>query len=211
MHTAATDGADESTGFGLTALAHIATILPTVAEPSSVVRSIDRMARSRAHSLESRLIERLASEAARSSNPTASTAAARETNRAASFALNRTGVGWRRSISAACDIRGASWAGKAMVAESRESPVYRCGSGPNESGPNASGVRASRAPATRSRLVVSDTTSDSGPNSHRTWRQPPHGGVGRSASVTTATQSIRRSPAAIAAATAFRSAHTYTG
>src|SRR6266508_4563419 len=117
MHTAATDGTDGSTGFGRTALAHIATILPTVSEPSSVVRSMDRIARSRAHSLESRLIERLDNEAARSSSP----------------------------------------------------------------------------------------------NSHGPWRPPPHGGVGRSASVTTATQSIRRSPAAIAAATAFRSAQTDTG
>src|SRR5437867_1211052 len=104
MQTAATDGMDGSTGFGRTAFAHIATILPVVSEPSRVVRSMDRMARSRAHSFESRLIERLASEAARSSKPTASTAEARATSRAASFAVNQTMVGWRRSISAACDI-----------------------------------------------------------------------------------------------------------
>src|SRR5213596_3556490 len=62
-------------------------------------------------------------------------------------------------------------------------------------------MRSSSAQATRSPLVVWDTTSDSGPNSHRTWRHPPHGGVGRAASVTTAMQSILRSPAAAAAAT----------
>src|SRR6266540_4786786 len=131
MHTAATDGTDGSTGFGRTALAHIATILLTLSEPSSVVRSMDRIARSRAHSLESRLIERLDNEAARSSSPTASTAAALDTSRAASFDVNRTGLGCRRSISAACDIRGASSAGKAMVAESPESPGERWVSGPD--------------------------------------------------------------------------------
>ena len=51
-----------------------------------------------------------------------------------------------------------------------------------------------------------------GPNSFSTWRHAPHGGVGSSASVTTATASIERSPApTTAAATALRSAHTLTG
>ena len=72
--TAATDGIDGSTGSGRTAFAHSATILPTVSVPSSVVRSMQRIARSSAQSLEDFLIERLASDAARSSSPTASTA-----------------------------------------------------------------------------------------------------------------------------------------
>src|SRR2546430_10959763 len=62
-----------SPGLGRTALAHIAATLPGVSEPSRVVRSMQRMARSRAQSLEDFLIERLASEAARSSAPTWST------------------------------------------------------------------------------------------------------------------------------------------
>src|SRR5881398_1021749 len=79
MHTAATDGTVGSNGSGRTAFEHIATILPTVSEPSRVVRSVQRIARSRAQSLASRLIDRVASEAARSSRPTASTAAVRIT------------------------------------------------------------------------------------------------------------------------------------
>src|SRR5256885_13142932 len=79
MHTAATDGTVGSTGSGRTAFEHIATILPTVSVPSRVVRSVHRIARSSAQSLASRLIERVASEAARSSNPTESTADLRVT------------------------------------------------------------------------------------------------------------------------------------
>ena len=77
MQTAATEGTAGSSGSGRTAFEHIATILPTVSEPSRVVRSVHRIARSSAHSLASRLIDRVASEAARSSKPTASTAAMR--------------------------------------------------------------------------------------------------------------------------------------
>src|SRR6266508_1029695 len=62
-----------SPGLGRIALAHIAAILPGVSAPSSVVRSTQRTARSRAHSLDDFLIERLAREAARSSAPTWST------------------------------------------------------------------------------------------------------------------------------------------
>jgi hypothetical protein len=51
----------------------------------------------------------------------------------------------------------------------------------------------------------------SGPNSFSTCRHPPHGGVGSSARVTTATASIERLPALTAAATALRSAHTDIG
>ena len=50
-----------------------AATFPGVSWPSSVVRSIIRTARSRANTFASRLIDRLASEAARSSSATAST------------------------------------------------------------------------------------------------------------------------------------------
>src|SRR5947209_20225566 len=73
MQRAATDGIDASPGCGRMPLAHRAVILPGVSEPSRVVRSMQRIARSRAQSLEDFLIERLASEAARSSAPTWST------------------------------------------------------------------------------------------------------------------------------------------
>src|ERR1700682_3522928 len=63
----------ESPGFGRIPFAQSAATLPGVSEPSSVVRSMQRIARSRAHSFEDFLIERLASEAARSSAPTSST------------------------------------------------------------------------------------------------------------------------------------------
>src|SRR3989442_13795843 len=77
MQTAATEGTAAPSGSGRTAFEHMPTILPTVSEPSRVVRSVHRIARSSAHSLASRLIDRVASEAARSSKPTASTAAVR--------------------------------------------------------------------------------------------------------------------------------------
>src|SRR5436189_1302745 len=77
MHTAATGGTIGSSGSGRTAFEHIATILPTVSEPSSVVRSVQRIARSSPQRLASRLIDRVAREAARSSRPTASTAGVR--------------------------------------------------------------------------------------------------------------------------------------
>src|SRR5215472_17130756 len=73
MQIAATDGIDASPGLGRMPLAQSAVTLPVVSEPSSVVRSMQRMARSRAHSFEAFLMERLASEAARSSAPTSST------------------------------------------------------------------------------------------------------------------------------------------
>src|SRR5579859_1306721 len=72
-HTAATEGTLESPPFGRIALAHIAATLPGVSAPSRVVRSMQRIARSSAHSLADFLIDRLASEAARSSAPTSST------------------------------------------------------------------------------------------------------------------------------------------
>src|SRR6266487_394878 len=73
MQTAATEGTASSPGFGLSAFAHRAPTLPGVSAPSSVVRSMHRMARSSAHSLDCFLIERLARAAARSSAPTWST------------------------------------------------------------------------------------------------------------------------------------------
>src|SRR5579859_1143551 len=70
---AATDGIEGSPGLGRTPFAHRAVILPGVSEPSSVVRSMHRIARSSAQSFDAFLIDRLASDAARSSAPTWST------------------------------------------------------------------------------------------------------------------------------------------
>jgi hypothetical protein len=71
--TAATEGTVRSAGSGRIAFDDSAETLPGVSEPSSVVRSIMRTARSSANSFASRLIERFASVAARSSTATAST------------------------------------------------------------------------------------------------------------------------------------------
>src|SRR5229473_367607 len=73
MQIAATDGIEASPGLGRMPLAQRAATLPGVSEPSSVVRSMQRMARSSAQSFDDFLIERLASDAARSSAPTSST------------------------------------------------------------------------------------------------------------------------------------------
>ena len=73
MHSAATDGIDGSPGAGWIAFEASCRIFPGVSEPSRVVRSQHRNARSSAHIFESFLIDRLASEAARSLAPTAST------------------------------------------------------------------------------------------------------------------------------------------
>src|SRR5467141_4699480 len=73
MQIAATLGMVWSPGLGRMPLAQSAATLPGVSEPSSVVRSMHRMARSSAHSFDDFLIERLASDAARSSAPTSST------------------------------------------------------------------------------------------------------------------------------------------
>src|SRR5687767_8949346 len=73
MHTAATDGIVGSPGFGCIALTQIARTLPAVSFPSSVVRSIIRMARSSAHSFDAFLIDRRLSASTRSSTPTWST------------------------------------------------------------------------------------------------------------------------------------------
>ena len=62
-----------SLGSGRTAFEQSAATFPGVSEPSSVVRSMQRIASSSAKTFESFLIERLASEAARSSSETAST------------------------------------------------------------------------------------------------------------------------------------------
>src|SRR5215467_5433383 len=70
---AATDGTPSSPGCGRTPLAHSAATLPGVSAPSSVVRSMQRIARSSAHSLDAFLMERLPSAATRSSTPTWST------------------------------------------------------------------------------------------------------------------------------------------
>src|SRR6266567_2027407 len=73
MQMAATDGMVESPGLGRIPLAHKAATLPGVSEPSRVVRSMQRTARSSAQSFDDFLIDRLASEAALSSAPTSST------------------------------------------------------------------------------------------------------------------------------------------
>src|SRR5215469_11716645 len=73
MHTAATGGTDGSSGSGWSALAHSPRTFPGVSAPSSVVRSTIVTAISSAHSLASRLIERVARDAARSCAPTWST------------------------------------------------------------------------------------------------------------------------------------------
>src|SRR5437879_3414928 len=73
MQTAATLGIAPSPGCGRTALEHIAATFPGVSAPSSVVRSMQRMARSSAHSFDVFLIDRFARAAARSSTPTWST------------------------------------------------------------------------------------------------------------------------------------------
>src|SRR5713226_1196505 len=73
MQMAATEGMLGSPGLGRMPLAQRAATLPGVSEPSSVVRSMQRTARSSAQSFEDFLIERLARDAARSSAPTSST------------------------------------------------------------------------------------------------------------------------------------------
>src|SRR5467141_3409721 len=73
MQIVATEGIEASPGLGRMPLAQRAATLPGVSEPSSVVRSMHRMARSSAHSFDDFLIERLANDAARSSAPTSST------------------------------------------------------------------------------------------------------------------------------------------
>ena len=73
MHTAATDGTVRSAGSGRIALELSAATFPGVSAPSRVVRSIMRTARSSAKSFDSRLIERVASAAARCSTATWST------------------------------------------------------------------------------------------------------------------------------------------
>ena len=73
MQTAATAGTERSTGSGRIALEQRAATLPGVSWPSRVVRSIMRIASSSACTFDSRLIDRFASVAARSSSATAST------------------------------------------------------------------------------------------------------------------------------------------
>src|SRR3981081_1682650 len=62
---AATEGIVGSPALGRIPFAHRAVTLPGVSDPSSVVRSMQRTARSSAQSLDAFLIERLASEEAR--------------------------------------------------------------------------------------------------------------------------------------------------
>src|SRR3982074_3733753 len=69
MQIAAHAGMVASPGLGRIPLAQRAATLPGVSEPSSVVRSMHRMARSSAQSFEDFLIDRLANEPARSPAP----------------------------------------------------------------------------------------------------------------------------------------------
>ena len=79
-------------------------------------------------------------------------------------------------------------------------------------GPKAPGRSAEMRVRTLSPPAAANTTGASGAqNSASTWRHPPHGAAGRSAPPTTATASMRRSPAATAIATALRSAQTESG
>src|SRR5918996_3422027 len=89
--TAATEEIVGSVGSGRTAFEHTAVTLPGVSAPSSVVRSAHRTARASAYRFDSRLIDRVPSEAARSSSPTAS-----------------TGVTRTMAASAACGLHGDS-------------------------------------------------------------------------------------------------------
>src|SRR3954468_3696425 len=77
MQMAATDGMVGSPGFGWMPFAHSARTLPGVSFPSSVVRSIIRIARSRAHTFEAFLMLRFCSCATRSSAATWSTGVTR--------------------------------------------------------------------------------------------------------------------------------------
>src|ERR671922_205113 len=72
MQSAATEGTPASDGSGRIAFEASEATLPGVSAPSSVVRSVMRTARSSANTFDSRLIERFASVAARSSSATAS-------------------------------------------------------------------------------------------------------------------------------------------
>src|ERR687888_2769067 len=87
---AATDGMPASLGSGRIAFDASAATLPGVSAPSSVVRSIIRTASSSANTFASRLIERFASDAARSSSATASTEPMRG-NRGSSGSSNPRG------------------------------------------------------------------------------------------------------------------------
>src|SRR6188474_2928921 len=79
MQIAATLGTVGSDGSGRMPFAHSARTLPSVSFPSSVVRSIIRIARSSAHNFDSRLIERFLRLSTRSSTPTWSTPPTRST------------------------------------------------------------------------------------------------------------------------------------
>ena len=96
--TAATAGMLLSAGSGRIAFAHNAATLPGVSAPSSVVRSIIRIARSSAASFDPFLIDRFARSAARASSATASTAPTRGSRRSSGSSRSR-GRSW------ACAIR----------------------------------------------------------------------------------------------------------
>src|SRR5712691_10492542 len=110
MQMAATEGIPGSVGSGRIAFDASAATLPGVSEPSSVVRSIIRTASSSANTFDSFLIERLASEAARSSSATWSTEPMRGSrgSSGSSKPRGRAGASAIRSVYAARGLdRGA--------------------------------------------------------------------------------------------------------
>ena len=98
--TAATEGMFASPGSGRIAFEQSAATLPGVSEPSSVVRSMQRIASSSAKTFASFLIERFASDAERSSSATASIDPIRG-SRGSSGSSNPTGSAgaWAMSVS----------------------------------------------------------------------------------------------------------------
>jgi hypothetical protein len=93
-------------------------------------------------------------------------------------------------------------AGDTEKAQASPVPLRRSVSALNAAGRRSATVVTVRAP------VVPAMTTVRSPSSARTWRQAPHGEAGGSAPVTMAIVVSSRAPAATAAATAFRSAHT---
>ena len=98
-----------SPGWGCIAFAASARILPGVSFPSSVVRSIIRIARSRAQSFEAFLIERFFRLSTRSSTPTWSTRADAAEQRARARQAGRPTSGRARGRARGRGCRGGGW------------------------------------------------------------------------------------------------------
>src|SRR5437763_14603031 len=115
MHTAATDGTPGSAGSGRNAFEQGAATLPGVSCPSSVVRSQQRIANSSAHTLDSRLMLRLASSPARISTATWSIDPIRG-SRCFSGSSNPAGNAGAFAISFECRVSGMAGAAKRPAA-----------------------------------------------------------------------------------------------